>query len=126
MTKSNEIYKCDICGNVVEVLHTGAGELVCCGQAMKLREANTVDASSEKHVPIIERVENGFRVVVGSTAHPMEDVHHIEWIELIADEKVFRRFLRPGQEPSAEFAIKADKLIAREYCNIHGLWQAEF
>ncbi|MBT5021462.1 desulfoferrodoxin, partial [Candidatus Woesearchaeota archaeon] len=120
MTELNQIYKCDICGNIVEVTHTGAGQLVCCGQPMKLLEENTVDAATEKHVPVIEKTENGFLVKVGSVTHPMEEEHLIEWIELIADGQVYRKFLKPGDAPEAEFCVKAEKVIAREFCNLHG------
>jgi superoxide reductase len=118
-----EIYKCEICGNIVEVVHVGGGELVCCGKPMKLYSENTVDASKEKHVPVLERVDGGFKVSVGSVAHPMEEKHYIEWIELIADNKVYRQFLKPGDEPSAVFNINASNVWAREYCNLHGLWK---
>ncbi|MFO7817815.1 MAG: desulfoferrodoxin [Thermodesulfobacteriota bacterium] len=125
MTKQLEIYKCEVCGNIVEVLHAGAGELVCCGQPMNLMEAGTVDAAKEKHVPVIEKSDAGYRVVVGDVEHPMEEKHYIEWIELVADGKAYRQFLSPGQKPEAEFCVQADKVTAREYCNIHGLWKAE-
>ena len=124
MTKKNEIYKCEICGNIVEVVHTGIGELVCCGKPMILKKENTVDASEEKHVPIIEKTENGVKVKVGSVDHPMEEKHFIEWIEIIAGGKVLKKFLKPGDEPEAEFEISADEIIAREYCNLHGLWKS--
>ena len=123
MTKRLEIYKCEICGNIVEVLHEGVGELVCCGKPMKLMVENTVDASKEKHVPVIEKVEGGIKVKVGSVPHPMEEKHYIEWIEIIADGKVYKKFLKPGDQPETLFEIKADKITAREYCNIHGLWK---
>jgi len=124
MTKNNEVYKCPLCGNIVEILHTGAGELVCCGQPMVLMSENTVDAAKEKHVPVITKVADGYKVSVGTVAHPMEAKHWIEWIELIADATVYRQNLNPGQAPEAMFFIKADKVIAREYCNLHGLWKA--
>ncbi|MEA3449961.1 MAG: desulfoferrodoxin [Patescibacteria group bacterium] len=124
MTKLNDIYKCEICGNIVEVLHTGAGELVCCGVPMVLQSENTVDAAKEKHVPVIEKTDNGYKVSVGETLHPMEDEHYIEWIELIADEKIYRKHLKPGETPSVEFCIEAKEVSAREYCNQHGLWAA--
>jgi len=124
MAKELEIYKCETCGNIVEVLHGGAGELVCCGAPMKLFVENTVDAAKEKHVPVIEKTAGGYKVKVGSVAHPMEAKHWIEWIELIADGKVYRQNLAPGQAPEAEFCISAEKVTAREYCNIHGLWKA--
>jgi len=122
MTERRELYKCDICGNIVEVLHDGVGELVCCGEAMRLLKENTVDASLEKHVPVIERNGDMVTVKVGSVAHPMEEKHYIEWIELIADGKSLRKFLKPGDKPEATFMCKAEKLSAREYCNLHGLW----
>ncbi len=123
MTKRLEIYKCEICGNIVEVLHEGAGELVCCGQPMKLYSENTVDAAQEKHVPVVEKIAGGVKVKVGSVAHPMEEKHYIEWIEVIADGKAYRTFLKPGDAPEAEFQIDAARITAREYCNLHGLWR---
>ncbi len=124
MTKQKQIYKCNICGNIVEVLHAGAGELVCCGQPMELLKEKTEDVGQEKHVPIIEKTEQGVRVKVGSIPHPMEEKHYIEWIEVIANGKTYRKFLKPDDKPEAEFEIKAEKISAREYCNIHGLWKA--
>jgi superoxide reductase len=124
MAKRLEVYKCEACGNIVEVLEGGAGELVCCGDPMKLMAENTVDAAKEKHVPVIEKVDGGFKVTVGSVAHPMEEKHYIQWIELIADGKAYRQFLEPGQAPEAVFSIDAAQVIAREYCNLHGLWKA--
>ena len=123
MTKKLQIYKCEVCGNMVEVLHEGKGELVCCGQPMKLYEENTVDAAKEKHVPVIEKVEGGYKVKVGSEAHPMEEKHYIEWIELIADGKAYRQFLHPGETPEAVFKVEAEDVTVRAYCNLHGLWQ---
>lgn len=125
MAKLQEVYKCEICGNIVEVLHGGAGELVCCGQAMNLLAENTVDAAKEKHVPVIEKVEGGYKVTVGGVAHPMEEKHYIEWIELIADGKSYRQFLNPGVAPTATFNVTAQKVTARELCNLHGLWTAQ-
>jgi len=124
-TKLNGIYKCEICGNIVEVLHTGEGDLVCCGQNMTLLNEKTADSTNEKHVPLIEKTSDGFKVTVGSTLHPMEDKHYIEWIELIADGKSYRKFLKPGDKPVAEFCIQASKVSAREYCNVHSLWLAD-
>jgi superoxide reductase len=124
MTKKNEVYKCALCGNIVEVLHTGAGELVCCGQPMELMAENTVDAAKEKHVPVISKVANGYKVAVGSVPHPMEEKHWIEWVELIADGKVYRQNLAPGMAPEAVFCIDATAVTAREYCNLHGLWKS--
>ena len=124
MAKQLEVYKCSVCGNIVEVLHAGPGELVCCGQPMALMTENTVDAAKEKHVPVIEKTGAGYKVKVGSVPHPMEEKHWIEFIELIADGKVYRQNLNPGQAPEATFCIKADQVSAREYCNLHGLWKA--
>ncbi len=117
-----EVYKCGVCGNIVEVLHVGGGELVCCGQPMTLLKANTTDASQEKHVPVIETIADGVRVKVGSAPHPMEEKHYIEWIELIVDGKSCRQFLKPGDAPEAVFKVEGAKISAREYCNLHGLW----
>lgn len=125
MTKLNQIYKCNICGNIIEMVHAGDGELVCCGKPMQLKTENTEDAAKEKHVPVIEKTDNGFKVTIGEVLHPMTEEHHIEWIELIADGKVYRKFLNVGDAPIAEFCIKADEVTAREYCNLHGLWKAE-
>ncbi|HET97610.1 MAG TPA: desulfoferrodoxin [Desulfurivibrio alkaliphilus] len=124
MAKKLEVYKCDLCGNIVEVLHAGAGQLVCCGQPMRLMNENTVDAAKEKHVPVVEKVEGGYLVKVGAVPHPMEEKHYIEWIELLADGKVYRQFLEPGQAPEAFFPVSAAQVTAREYCNLHGLWKA--
>ena len=124
MAKRLEIYKCEKCGNIVEVLHGGGGDLVCCGQDMKQYIENTVDAAKEKHVPVIEKTATGMKVKVGSVAHPMEDKHYIEWIEVIADGRAYRQFLNPGDAPEAAFDIQADNISARAYCNIHGLWQS--
>lgn len=123
-TKRLQVYKCEVCGNIVEVLHEGVGALVCCGKDMRLFEENTVDASKEKHVPVIEKIEGGYRVKVGSIPHPMEEKHYIEWIELVADGRTYREFLKPGQAPEAVFRIEASEVSAREYCNLHGLWRA--
>ncbi|MCX8012950.1 MAG: desulfoferrodoxin [Rectinema sp.] len=124
MTARKQVYKCMKCGNIVEVLHAGAGELVCCGEPMVLITENTVDAAKEKHVPVLEKTAEGWWVKVGAVPHPMEEKHYIEWIELIADDASHRVFLAPGQEPKAFFPVKAEKVSAREYCNLHGLWKA--
>ena len=133
MIEVKQIYKCQICGNIVEVVHIGAGELVCCGQPMTLQKANTVDVAQEKsadakamadkHVPVIEKTDDGYKVKIGSIPHPMEESHYIEWIEIIVDGKSCRHFLKPGEAPEAKFCIKAGEVSAREYCNLHGLWQ---
>jgi len=124
MAEKMEIYKCEACGNIIEVLHGGKGELVCCGQPMKLFKENTVDAAKEKHVPVVEKNADGVTVKVGEVAHPMEEKHHIEWIEIIADGSVYRQFLKPGDAPEATFNVTADQVTAREYCTLHGLWKA--
>jgi superoxide reductase len=123
MTQLLQIYQCDVCGNMVEMVHGGQGDLVCCGQPMKLFTENTVDAAKEKHVPVIEKVDGGFKVKVGSVPHPMEEKHYIEWVELIAGPKVYRHFLNPGDAPEATFQIEIQQVTAREYCNLHGLWK---
>ncbi|HUT04302.1 MAG TPA: desulfoferrodoxin [bacterium] len=140
MTEMLQVYRCEVCGNVVEMLHTGVGELVCCGEPMKLYAENTTDAALEKHVPVIEKLGSGsqiltrglggsrgprFKVQVGSVAHPMLEKHYIEWIELLADGKAYRQFLKPGDAPEATFCVEADKVTVREYCNVHGLWKKE-
>ena len=124
MTTLQEIYKCEVCGNIVEVLHAGKGELVCCGQPMKLQEENTVDASQEKHVPMIEKDEQGVIVKVGSDPHPMDEDHYIEWIEISTGKGESKKFLNPGDKPEAVFPVKKD-VSSRTYCNLHGLWKNE-
>lgn len=125
MTELKQIYKCNICGNIVEVIHTGVGQLVCCGQSMELLKEKTEDVGLEKHVPVIEKVGNKVKVKVGSIPHPMEQKHYIEWIEIITDGKTCRKFLKPGDKPETEFEITAEKIEAREYCSIHGLWKSK-
>ncbi len=124
MTEKMQVYKCEICGNIVEMLHEGKGELVCCGQPMKLFEEKTADTSTEKHVPFIQREGDKYIVKVGeNTAHPMEEKHYIEWIELIVDGVIHRKYLKPGDSPEAAFDVpEGSDVWAREYCNIHGLW----
>jgi len=142
MTKQNQIYKCEICGNIVEILHTGAGELVCCNQPMKLLEENTVDAAKEKpssakatedrHVPVIEELpanicqgKDGVVIKVGEVDHPMDDDHYIEWIEIITqDGKRGKKFLKPNDKPQVEFYTRQEVINARAYCNLHGLWRS--
>ena len=123
MAENLQIYKCELCGNIVEVQFAAPGELCCCKQPMELLEEKTADASTEKHVPVIEKVDGGYQVTVGSTLHPMEDKHYIRWIQLLADGKAYRQYLCPGNEPKAFFAIEADDVSAREHCNVHGLWK---
>jgi superoxide reductase len=125
MASLMDVYKCEMCGIIVETVHEGGGELTCCGKPMKLFRENTVDASREKHVPVIERLPAGIKVSVGSIPHPMEAKHYIEWIELLFDDKVLRQHLKPGQPPVAVFeGVTAQTVTAREYCNLHGLWKA--
>jgi desulfoferrodoxin len=125
MAKFLGIYKCEICGNMVEVVHEGKGELHCCGQAMKLIEENTVEAAVEKHVPVGSKEKGILTVKVGSIPHPMAEEHHIEWIEVLAGNKAYREFLKPGQDPQASFCIETggEPVVLREYCNLHGLWK---
>ena len=123
MAEKLQIYKCMLCGNIVEVLHSGGGELVCCGEPMDKMAEQTADAAKEKHVPVIEKIDGGYKVTVGSVPHPMEEKHYIEWIELTADGKAYRKFLQPGAPAEAVFNIEADSVGAREYCNVHGLWK---
>ena len=125
MTKKLQVYKCEVCGNIVEVLHEGPGELVCCNEPMKLLDEQTADASTEKHVPVIEKVDGGYKVTVGSVPHPMEEKHYIEWIQLHTDGGAYRQFLKAGDAPEAVFEVSAEKVSAREYCNVHGLWKGE-
>lgn len=125
MTEMLQVYKCEVCGNIVEVVHTGKGQLVCCGQPMKLFTENTVDAAREKHVPVVEKQGDQVKVTVGSAPHAMEEKHYIEWIELIVDGDACRKFLKPGDAPEAVFPGVGDRpVVAREYCNLHGLWKA--
>jgi len=132
MTALNQIYKCNICGNIVEVLHAGQGTLICCGQPMELQQEKNKDEGLEKHVPIIEdlpstscEVKDGVKIKIGSVEHPMEDNHYIEWIEVIAqDGKIGKKFLKPGDKPESDFYTRKQVVGARAYCNIHGLWKS--
>lgn len=127
MTEEKQIYRCNICGNIIEVLHIGTGKLVCCGQPMQLLEEKTGDLGSEKHIPVIEKTENGIKVKIGELPHPMDENHCIEWIEVIANDEVYRKVLKPDEKPEAEFNIEienVDEIHAREYCSIHGLWKS--
>jgi len=129
MGKRNDILACEDCGILVETIRGCEScepecELTCCGEPLELMEANTTDAAGEKHVPVIEKIDGGFKITVGSVAHPMEDEHWIEWIEVIAGDRVYKAFLNPGQAPSAEFLLDAESVVVREYCNLHGLWEA--
>ena len=126
MAERFQIYKCELCGNIVEVLHGGAGELVCCGEAMKLLDEQSADQSTEKHVPVIEKTADGVKIKVGSVAHPMQDAHFIEFIEVLTDGGIQRAFLSPNDAPEADFKVDEAAIgKAREFCNVHGLWKFE-
>lgn len=126
MTQLNQVYRCNVCGNIVKVLHSGVGELVCCGQPMELLKPKTQDEGQEKHVPVVEKTPKGFKVKVGSVPHPMEEAHFIEWIEVEVEDKHGCKFLKPGEPAEAEFfypITDVSQVKATEYCNVHGLWQ---
>ena len=131
MTQLKQIYKCSVCGNIVEVLHTGVGELVCCGKPMELMVAKSKEEGTEKHLPVIEelpanmcRDKDGFKIKIGEQEHPMDENHYIEWIEIItADGKSGKKFLKPGDKPESDFYTRIKVIGARAYCNIHGLWE---
>ncbi len=125
MTEINQVYKCEICGNIVDVLYSGDGQLVCCGQPMNLLEEKTKDEGQEKHVPVVEKTEKGLNVRVGSVQHPMEEKHYIQWIQVISGGKSYRKFLKAGDAPEAEFDVLPESAdLVRAYCNVHGLWKA--
>jgi superoxide reductase len=124
MTELRQVYKCEKCGNMVEVIHASGGTLVCCGQPMTLKTENTTEAAVEKHIPVVEKNENGVLVKVGSVEHPMLETHYIEWIEVVTLNNVYRKYLKPGEKPEAFFNIEEEILSVREYCNLHGLWKA--
>lgn len=123
MTELRQVYKCEVCGNIVEVVHPSGGTLVCCGKPMTLLKENTTDAAVEKHVPVIEKIDGGVLVKVGAVEHPMLENHYIEWIEVHTSNKVYRKYLKPGDKPEAVFKLDEEVLYAREYCNLHGLWK---
>lgn len=125
MTERMQVYKCEVCGNIVMVMHAGVGQLVCCGKPMKLQVEKTADTGREKHVPVVEKTDRGYRVKVGSVPHPMMPEHYIEWIEVTADGVVMIRFLTPEDKPEAEFETAGEIKKAREYCNIHSLWASQ-
>jgi superoxide reductase len=124
MTERLQIYKCEVCGNIVEVLHEGKGELVCCGKPMKVMEEKTAESAVEKHVPVVEQTGQGIKVTVGSVPHPMKDEHYIEWIQILADGNAYRIFLNPGGAPEGVFRTDLGEVKAREYCNVHELWRS--
>ncbi len=123
MTQINQIYRCDICGNIVEMVHQGAGQLVCCGKPMELLEEKTKDKGLEKHSPVLERIDNVLKIKIGSIIHPMEESHYIEWIEAVSGDKTCKKFLRPKNSPEARFEDIGQEVSVRSYCNIHGLWK---
>lgn len=123
MTERGQIYRCTVCGNIVEMVHPAGGTLSCCDKSMQQLKENTTDGAKEKHVPVVEKIDGGYRVSVGSVAHPMLPEHHIEWIELQAGDTVMRHYLKSGDEPVATFKTDATEVSAREYCNLHGLWK---
>ena len=125
MAEKKQVYKCSKCGNIVEVLRGAEGVLFCCGQPMNLLPEKTADSATEKHVPLVEKTAEGYRVTVGSTLHPMDEDHYIEWIELLTEDRSYIKFLNPGDKPVAEFCTDADKIRAREHCNKHGFWKGE-
>ena len=124
MVQMNHVYKCNVCGNIVEVVHASLGQLKCCGQPMRLQKENTIDAAEEKHVPVVEKSNGSVTVKIGNVAHPMEQNHYIQFIELLAYGRVYRKSLKPGDTPEATFEMAAENVVARAYCNQHGLWQA--
>lgn len=124
MIERDQIYKCNICGNIVEVLHAGGGQLVCCKQPMELLIEKTSDVGKEKHVPVMEKTGAGTKVKVGSIPHPMEEEHYIECVEIIADGEICKKFLKPGDAPEAAFENEGEQIEAREYCTVHGLWHS--
>ena len=123
MTERYQVYECGVCGNVVEVMRGRKGDLVCCGEEMNLLDEKTADQSTEKHVPVIEPADDGYKVTVGSVPHPMKEEHYIEWIELITNDRTCVKFLKPGDAPEAVFCTDSEKVTAREHCNVHGLWK---
>lgn len=125
MAQRLQLFKCEVCGHIVMVFNNGVGALTCCDQAMTRCAENTTDAAKEKHVPVIEKTTEGYRVNVGGVPHPMEEKHYIQWIELIAGDTMQCRFLEPGAPPSAEFKTDAKAVYAREYCNLHRYWKGE-
>ncbi len=125
MAEKKQVYKCSKCGNIIEVLRGSSGVLFCCGQPMLRLPEKTADSAREKHVPVIEKTETGYKVTVGSSLHPMEKEHYIEWIELLAEDRSYIKYLNPGDKPEAEFCINAEIISAREHCNKHGFWKGE-
>ena len=126
VNNEKEIFKCEICGNIVSIVEVGGGELVCCGEPMKLLEEKTsAEEGKEKHVPVIENNNGLIRIKLGEIPHPMEVGHYIEWIEIIANGKTYKKYLTEGDDPEFTFVIDAENVIARAYCNVHGLWKSQ-
>lgn len=123
--KRLDVLKCDKCGNIVEVLVAGKGEIGCCGEPMHVIEEKTADSTTEKHVPLVHKTDNGYKVVVGSTLHPMTEAHQIQWVELVTETGSMIQFLDPTGAPEADFVTDRKAIFAREYCNLHSLWRAE-
>jgi len=122
MRKRSQVYRCSVCGNIVEIVHGGVGTLVCCNKSMELLQEKVSDQGLEKHVPVIEKTEHGIKVKVGTVPHPMESEHYIEWIEVIAEDKIYHKFLNPGDAPEAEFELQEEVTMVREFCTVHSLW----
>jgi superoxide reductase len=118
-----EVWKCNICGNIIEVLYVGGGPLVCCGEDMELMVEKTEDEGKEKHVPVVEVDDDEIKVKVGEVSHPMEEAHYIQWIEVITDIENYVRYLKPQDAPEAEFKVEGKVQKVRAYCNVHGLWK---
>jgi superoxide reductase len=125
MISQLQVYKCSVCGNMVEVIRVGGGDMICCGKPMENLVAKVADQGKEKHVPVVEKANGGIRVKIGSIPHPMEEKHYIEWVEVVTDGKAYRQFLKPGQAPEAVFNVDASSATIREHCNIHGLWEVK-
>jgi len=125
MTQRYQVYKCKICGGKLEVLVHGGNDLICCGEKMELLDNKTEDTGYEKHVPVVEKTDKGIKIKVGSIPHPMEEKHYIEWIEAVWDGRTYIKFLNPGDKPEAEFEIPTMEVLAREHCNLHGLWKSK-
>ena len=120
--EKSQIYRCGVCGNMVEVVAVGGGTLVCCGQKMNQQEENTTDAAVEKHVPVVEQSNGQVKVTIGSVIHPMLDTHFIQFIDVVTATRTLRQYLKPGEQPVATFNVDEPVLAVREYCNLHGLW----
>lgn len=125
MNQIKQICKCNVCGNIVEILHAGAGSLVCCNQPMEKLVEKNQEEGFEKHLPVIEKRGNLIKIKVGDVLHPMEDAHFIEWIEIIEDGVSYRKVLSPGQSPEMQMEVGGGEIFVRSFCNIHGLWKSD-